>query len=92
MDLLIYFIERGIHFSVASTPLIITYFSLKVRKLSVKGTVANLLYFLIISIFYWLKLKSFTLALYFCIPFFLSFLWVFAEYVLIKKGKTQKAD
>ncbi len=84
MDLLLWMFERVIGFGVASVPLILVFLMLKVFNLSPKSITICLLLNLLVSGFFWLKLKDVHIALYQGIPYVLSFIWIWVENVIIK--------
>ena len=85
MDFFFYTFEHAINFGVASVPLILAFLLLKVFNLSPKSIIICILLNLMISVFFWLKLKDVHVALYQSIPYVLSLIWMWAESVLRKR-------
>lgn len=85
MEFIIYMIKGSFYFLIASMPLILVFIQLKCFKIQLKATTYCLLLNVIISIFFWTKLKDINLAIYQSIPYVCSFLWLWAESVLQKK-------
>ena len=85
MDIIIYWLEDTVEFAVASVPLIIVFLLLKVFKLPSKKILPCIILNLIVSIYFWLKLKDIYLALYQCFPYISAFIWLWAENVLEKR-------
>ena len=85
MDFFSYVLERAVYFGIASVPLILTFLQLKVFKLSFKSIASCLVLNLLVSGFFWLKLKDIHIVLYQSVPYVVSFLWIWAESVLRKR-------
>ena len=85
MDLLFYLFENAINFFVASIPLIIYFLGSKLFKLTPKVIMIFLIINLIMSIYFWIKLKDIYLAIYQCIPYLLSYICLCLEHILIKR-------
>ena len=92
MDFFVYMVERGAYMVVASIPLILTFVQLKVFKLSSKAAASCLLLTFILSLFFWLKLRELTLALYQAVPYLSSFVWIWAENVWQKRRAGSGAE
>lgn len=85
MDLFLYMFERIVYFGVASVPLVLVFLQLKIFKLPLKSIASCLLINLLVSLFFWLKLKDVQIALYQSIPYISSFIWIWTESVLRKR-------
>ena len=92
MDLLFYLFENAINFFVASIPLIIYFLGSKLFKLTPKVIMIFLIINLIMSIYFWIKLKDIYLAIYQCIPYLLSYICLFAVYILVKRKNNNISD
>ena len=90
MDLLFYLFENAINFFVASIPLIIYFLGSKVFKLTPKVIMIFLFINLIMSIFFWVKLKDIYLAIYQGIPYIVGYICLWSEHILIKRRKNMK--
>ena len=90
MDFFLYIFERAVYFGVASVPLILVFLQLKIFKLPLKFTASYLLLNLLVSIFFWLKLKDIHVSLYQSIPYIFSFVWIWVENVLRKRRGNKK--
>lgn len=84
MDFFLYLLERFFSFFVASVPLILTYLLLRIFKLPPKSITICILLNLLASIFFWIKLRDISVALYQSVPYISSFIWLWAENVLEK--------
>lgn len=84
MDFLNFYFEHVINFSIASIPMVLVYLQTKVFKLKSKVTIVTLLLTLLLSIFFWIQLKDWTLVIYQGIAYVCAFIWTWAE------GKLQK--
>lgn len=91
MDFFLYTLEHIVGFGVASVPLILVFLLLKVFKLLPKYTAICLVLNLLVSIFFWLKLKDAYIALYQSIPYVSSFIWIWADDVLRKRRENDKS-
>ena len=91
MDFFLYTFERAAYFGVASVPLILVFLQLKIFKLSPKSIAICLLLNLLVSSFFWLKLKDGYVALYQSVPYISSFIWIWADGVLIKRRENSKS-
>lgn len=94
MDFFLHVFEHMIVFAVASVPLILAFFLLKVFNLPHKSITICLLLNLLVSIFFWYKLKDVYIVLYQIIPYISSFVWIWADSVLKKRQEdnTSKND
>lgn len=92
MDLLQFFGAHIVNFWVASVPLLLTFFQLKVFKLPVKPTFTCVALCLIVSCFFWIKLNDFHLFMYQAFPYVASFLWIWAEHKLAKASRSGKEN
>ena len=91
MDFFLYMLEHAIDFVVASVPLILTFLLLKVFNLSPKSIAICLLLNLLVSVFFWLKLKDIYIVLYQSVPYVSSFIWIWANDVLRKRQENNKS-
>lgn len=91
MEFVLYILEHSVCYGVASIPLILVFLQLKIFKLPPKSIVTCLFLNLLVSIFFWLKLKDAHIALYQGMAYFSSFAWILAEWVLIKIGDKNKS-
>lgn len=91
MDFFLYILERVIGFGVASVPLILVFLLLKVFKLSPKSVTICLLLNLLVSVFFWLKLKDIHIFLYQSVPYVSCFIWIWADGVLRKRRENNKS-
>ena len=87
MDLIIYIFEHIIEFWIASVPLIFVFLFSKFFKLSYKRILVCLLLNMLVSVFFWIKLRDVQIVLYQGIPYVLSFIIVWAESVFEKRNK-----
>ena len=87
MELLWYFMSHGASFCVASMPLVATFLGLRVFRLRPHVVAVFLLLEMIGSLFFWVKLKDLSLALYELIPFLLSFAIVGSRIFVDRKRK-----
>lgn len=85
MELILVMIEHIFYFGISSIPLITVFFHLKVFKLSPKATSFFVILNLVVSVFFWFKVKDIFLIIYQCVPYISSFIWIWAENVLSKK-------
>ena len=85
MSFFLYVLEGAVDFGVASVPLILVFLLLKVFNLLPKSTAICLLLSLLVSVFFWLKLKDVCIALYQGVPYISSFIWIWADAVLRKR-------
>lgn len=85
MELLLFLLERNSSFFVASIPLILTFLLLKIFKLPSKPIIICILLNLLASIFFWIKLRDISVALYQSVPYVSSFIWLWAENILEKR-------
>ena len=90
MDILIFYFEHAINFTIASIPIILVYLHIKVFKLESKVTVVSLLLSLILSIFFWIKLQDCFLVMYQGIAYACAFIWVWAEGKLQQQKKKEE--
>ena len=91
MDFFLYTFEHVINFGVASVPLILTFLLLKVFNSPPKSITVCLLLNLLVSVFFWLKLKDINIALYQSVPYVSSFIWIWADGVLRKSRENDKS-
>lgn len=89
MDFIVFILEHIINFGVASIPLIIVYLQLKIFKGAPKVATYLLTLNLLLSIFFWLKLKDISLVLYQVIPYVSSFIWVWCESLMKKRENNE---
>ena len=92
MDFFLYIIEHAVDWSVASVPLILVFLQLKIFRLPLKSIASCLSLNLLVSVFFWLKLKDVHVALYQSIPYISSFIWIWAENVLRKRHESNNND
>ena len=91
MDFFLYALERVAGFAVASVPLILVFLLLKIFNLSPKSIMICLLLNLLVSVFFWLKLKDIHTALYQSVPYISSFIWMWANGVSRKRRENNKS-
>ena len=91
MDFFLYTLERVIGFGVASVPLILVFLLLKVFNLSPKSVTICLLLNLLVSVFFWLKLKDIHISLYQSVPYVSCFIWILEDGVLRKRRENNKS-
>ena len=91
MDFFLYALERVGGFGVASVPLILVFLLLKVFNLSPKSIAICLLLNMLVSVFFWLKLKDVHIALYQSAPYVSGFIWIWADGVLRKRRENNKS-
>jgi hypothetical protein len=89
MDLVFFIFNHTINFIVATIPLIIIYIQLRVFKLSPKKVTVCLILTLIISVYFWIRLGDFYLALYQLIPYILGFIYLCCK-IKLKTDKHHK--
>ena len=82
MDLLRYLVEGKIDFIIASIPLVIVFLQLKVFRHSIKETAICLSLNLMVSIYFWIKLKESNIALYQIIAYASGYIWLVSEGIL----------
>ena len=85
MDFFLYMFENTVKSFISRVPLLVTFLWLKIFKLPPKPIAICLTLNLLVSIFCWVKLKDVYLALYQSVPYVSSFIWLWAENVLIKR-------
>lgn len=90
MELALYLLEGSINFIIATVPLIILFLQKKVFKLEIKVIGSCLVLNLLVSIFFWVKLKDINLMLYQSVPYILSFTYILAEYLFQKRKESKK--
>lgn len=89
MDFFLYTFERAVNFGIASVPLILVFLLLKIFKLPRKSIASCLLLNLLVSSFFWLKLKDVHIALYQGVPYISSFIWIWADGILAKRKENK---
>lgn len=81
MDLIFYFLEH----SVCALPFITIYLQLKIFKINPKVTAYLSFLYLLMSIFFWVKIKDVYLTVYQSLAYTMGFILIWAENVLNKK-------
>ena len=92
MDWFLYSFENIANFCVASIPLVLVALLLKFSKLSPKLIGICISLNLLVSVFFWLKLRDFYVALYQSVPYVSSFIWVWANGFLRKRRKSENGN
>ncbi len=92
MNFFFFVFQRSVLFFVAIIPLIMAFLLLKTYKLSPKATAIILFITLLLSVFFWIKLKDISLVVYQGVPYLSSFIVVWAENVLIKKRASNQTE
>ena len=89
MNLFLCTFTHTLEFCVASVPLILVFLLLKVFRVSPQLTAIVVILNLIVSIFFWAKLRDLQVALYQSVPYISSFIWIWAEGVLAKRRRAE---
>ena len=76
MDLLFFVLNHAISFIISSIPLIIIYIQVYMFKFPPKKFVVCIILNLIISVYFWIRLGDFNLALYQLIPYVSGFIYL----------------
>lgn len=76
MDLLFFVFNHAISFIISSIPLIIIYIQVYMFKFPPKKVVVCIILNLIISVYFWIRLGDFNLALYQLIPYVSGFIYL----------------
>lgn len=88
MDFLAYIFEHAISFGVASIPLVLVFFQMKICKIQHKAIVITLVLSLVISIYFWIRLSNVGVFFEHSIPYATSFIWVWADFTLQKNTQS----
>ena len=91
MDFFSYMFKHTVEANIASVPLLITFLLLKIFKLPPKPIAICLTLNLLVSIFFWVKLKDIYIILNHGASYFSSFIWVWGENVLIKRQEKNES-
>lgn len=91
MELALAMIEHIVYFGISSIPLIAVYFCLKVFKLSPKVTLFFWITNLLMSVFFWFKVKDIFLTFYQCVPYVSSLIWIWCENVMRKRNENNQS-
>ena len=91
MELIWIMIQHIVYFGISSIPLIITFFHLKVFKMPPKETSFIVVLILFMSVFFWFKVKDAFLIIYQCVPYISSFIWLWAEHIMLKRREDIKS-
>lgn len=91
MELILVMIQHIVYFGISSIPLITTFFHLKVFKMPPKETSFIVVLNLFVSVFFWFKVKDVFLIIYQCVPYISSFIWLWAEHIVLKRRENSKS-
>ena len=83
--------ENTVKSFITSVPLLVTFLLLKIFKLPPKPIAICLTLNLLVSIFFWVKLKDIYIILNHGASYFSSFIWVWVENVLIKRQEKNES-
>lgn len=77
MELIIYILNHVIETLVAAAPLILIYLEYRLLKLNSNDIGGLLLLNLIVSVFFWIKLRDWRIAIYQGVPYVIGYLCLF---------------
>lgn len=87
MGLLAFICNHSISFCVASIPIVLCFLCLKKYKISHKSTAILLLFVLLVSVYFWVLVKDISIIIYQGIPYIISFVFLYIEFLIIQKSK-----
>ena len=91
MDFFLYIFEDTVEFMIASVPLFLVFLMLKAFKMPAEYVAVCLMLNLLVSIFFWVKLKDVYIALYQSVPYISGSICIWAENVLRKKREPDES-
>lgn len=89
MALFLFLLENNINFWIASAPFILAFLQMKIFKMDHKATSICLGINLLVSIYFWVKLKSFSLFIYQIVPYFSTYVCIWSDYICKKIEKSR---
>lgn len=84
MNFFIYVISGIWEFAIASIPLIIVFLLMKVCKIKEKKIFAILILQLLLSTYFWIKMKDIHIFLYQIFPYVSAFIWLLCNIYILK--------